>query len=121
MKNLANQLPDAFTDIKKVAKSHIPTRNTPERIDVPIGKFINESKIRLKCDRPINSNDVTPRKKRTQVKHDTLEEAIKMTDQFKIDKSIALEEAHIEREALGEAHVPENFEISVSYVHMREK
>ena len=66
MKNLANQLPDAFTDIKKVAKSHIPTGNTPERIDVPIGQFINESKIRLKCDRPIDLNDVTPRKKRTQ-------------------------------------------------------
>ena len=30
---------------------------------------------------------------RTQEKLGTLEEAIKMTDQFKIDKSIALEEA----------------------------
>ena len=74
-----------------------------------------------------------------------------MIDQFKIDKSIALEkqqimqkapeethieqealeEAHIEREALEEAHierealeetqVPENCEILVSYVHMGEK
>ena len=54
-----------------------------------------------------------------------------MTDQFKIDKSIALEEAqiiqkapeeaHIEREALEEAQVPENCEISVSYVHTGEK
>ena len=60
-----------------------------------------------------------------------------MTDQFKINKSIALkeaqimqkalEEAHIEQEALEEAHIeqeapeeaqtPENCEISVSYVH----
>ena len=66
---------------------------------------------------------------RTQEKLGTLEEAIKMTDQFKIDKSIALEEtqiiqkvieeAHIEQEALEEAHVPENYEISVSYT--REK
>ena len=74
-----------------------------------------------------------------------------MTDQFKIDKSIALkeaqitqkalEEAHIEQEALEEAHieqetpedphierkapeeaqVPENCEISISYVHTGEK
>ena len=64
-----------------------------------------------------------------------------MTDQFKIDKSIALEkaqiiqkapeEAHIEQEALEEAHikqeapekaqVPENCEISISYVHKGEK
>ena len=74
-----------------------------------------------------------------------------MTDQFKIDKSIALEEAqimqkapkeahieqkapeeahieqeayeepHIEQEAPEEAHVPENCEISVSYVQIEEK
>ena len=64
-----------------------------------------------------------------------------MTDQSKIDKSIAPkeaqimkkahEEAHIEQEALEEAHIereapedaqePENCEISISYVHTREK
>ena len=74
-----------------------------------------------------------------------------MTDQFKINKSIALkeaqimqkaleeahieqeapkeahieqeapEEAHIERDALEEAQVPENCEISVNYVHTGEK
>ena len=54
-----------------------------------------------------------------------------MTDQFKIDKSIALEEvqimqkapeeAYIEQEALEEAQVLANCEISVSYVCTREK
>ena len=54
-----------------------------------------------------------------------------MTNQFKIDKSIALEEAqimqktpkeaHIEQEAPEEARVPKNCEISISYVHMGEK
>ena len=64
-----------------------------------------------------------------------------MTDQFKINKSIALEEvqimqkapketyieqeapeeAHVEQEALKEAHVPENCEISVSYVYTGKK
>ena len=64
-----------------------------------------------------------------------------MTNQFKVDKSIALEEAqimqktleeaHIEQEASEEAHieqetseeaqVPENCEISVSYVHTGKK
>ena len=33
----------------------------------------------------------------------------------------ALEEAHIEQEALKEAQVPENCEISVSYVHTGKK
>ena len=44
-----------------------------------------------------------------------------MTDQFKIDKSIALEEAQLIQKALEEAHVAENCEISVSYVHTGEK
>ena len=63
-----------------------------------------------------------------------------MTDQIKIDKFIvpedaqimqkALKEAHIkqeapeeariERETLEKTHVPENCEISLSYVHMGE-
>ncbi|RVW81532.1 Retrovirus-related Pol polyprotein from transposon TNT 1-94 [Vitis vinifera] len=131
LQNLANQLLDAFIDTKKVTKSHIPTANTPARIDVPVRQLTNESKIRLKRGRPVGSNDVTPRKRRTQEKLGTLEETIKMTDQFKIDKSIALEEAqimqktleetYIEQEAPEEAQVPENCEISVSYVQTGEK
>ena len=93
MQNLANQLPYAFINTKKVTKSHILTANTPARIDVPIGQLTNESKIRLKRDRPVDSNDITPQNMRTQEKLDTLKKVIKMTDQFKIDKSIALEEA----------------------------
>ncbi|WJZ90040.1 hypothetical protein VitviT2T_009216 [Vitis vinifera] len=83
LQNLANQLLDAFIDTKKVTKSHIPAANTPARIDVPVGQLTNESKIRLKRDRPVGSKDVTPRKRRTQEKLGTLEETIKMTDQFK--------------------------------------
>ena len=100
LQNLANQLPDAFIDTKKVTKSHIPAANTPARIDVPVGQLTNESKICLKRGRLVGSKDVTHRKRRTQEKLDTLEEAIKMTDQFKIDKSIALEEAQIMQKAL---------------------
>ena len=37
LKSLANQLPDAFIDTKKVTKSDIPVANTLARIDVPIG------------------------------------------------------------------------------------
>ena len=64
-----------------------------------------------------------------------------MTNQIKIDKFIvpedaqimqktlkeahikqeAPEEARIERETLEKTHVPENCEISLSYVHMGEK
>ena len=54
-----------------------------------------------------------------------------MTDRFKIDKSIAPKEAHIEQKAIEKAHVdqeapekaqvPEDCEVSVSYVYMTEK
>ena len=76
-----------------MTKSYISVANTPTRIDALVGQLTNESKIRLKRGRPVGSKDVTPRKRRTHEKLDTLKEAIKMTDQFKIDKSIALEEA----------------------------
>ena len=88
-----------------MTKSHIPAANTPARIDVPVGQLTNESKIRLKRGRHVGSNDVTPRKRRTQEKLGTLEETIKMTDQFKIYKSIALKETQIIQKALEEAHI----------------
>ena len=70
--NIANQLPDAFIDTKKVIKSHIPNVTAPTWITVPKGQLENESKIRLKCGRPIFLKDITPRKRRTQMRIDTL-------------------------------------------------
>ena len=66
LQNLANQLPDAFTDTKKVTKSHVPATNTPARIGVLKGQLANEFKKRLKSGRPFGSKDTTPRKRRTQ-------------------------------------------------------
>ena len=66
MQNLANQLPYAFIDTKKVTKSHITATNAPVRIDVLEGHLANEYKICLKCGRPIGSKDLTPWKRRTQ-------------------------------------------------------
>ena len=36
LQNLANELPDAITDHKKVTRSHIPAVNAPERVQVPL-------------------------------------------------------------------------------------
>ena len=36
MQNLVNELPDAFTDHKKVIRSHIPAVNAPERVQIPL-------------------------------------------------------------------------------------
>ena len=65
LQNLAIQLPDAFTDTKKVTKSHVPATNTPARINVPEGQLENESQKRLKRERPFGSKDTTLRKRRT--------------------------------------------------------
>ncbi|XP_075096297.1 uncharacterized protein LOC142174409 [Nicotiana tabacum] len=50
MQNVANQLPDAFTNLPRVTKSHIPAVNAPIRIDVSVGQYDNEkeSSPRLK-------------------------------------------------------------------------
>ena len=121
--NIANQLPNAFIDTKKVTKSHISTTNTPTWIDVLEGQLANEFKIRLKHGRPIGLKDITPRKRRTQRRIDTPEEVY--------DEQEALVEAYIEQNAfeevrnkeiaLKEVQVPENYEISINYVHNREK
>ena len=60
LQNIANQLPYVFIDIKKVTKSHILVENAPTWIDVPKGQLENESKIRLKRGRYIDSKDITP-------------------------------------------------------------
>ena len=72
-----------------MTKSYIPTTNTPTLIDVPMEQLTNEFKIHIKLGRLVDSKDVTPQKRKTQEKIDIVEEAIKMIDQSKIDKSIA--------------------------------
>src|SRR6266498_2929493 len=36
LQNIANNLPDSFTDLKSVSKSHNPVVNVPERVEIPI-------------------------------------------------------------------------------------
>ena len=81
MQDIANQLPDVFTDSKKIVKSHISAANILARIEVPEGKLINitanESKARLKRGRPVGAKDKIPRKKKTRENQViALEEAI---------------------------------------------
>ena len=77
---IANQLPDAFTDTKRVAKSYIPTANTPARIEIPEIKFENkdthEFKTRQKRGKPIGSKDKNPRKRKVVDNHIDSEENI---------------------------------------------
>ncbi|GJV27053.1 hypothetical protein Tco_1383501 [Tanacetum coccineum] len=54
LQQLANELPDAFTDTKRVTKSYIPALNAPSRIDIP--ETLNESNVCRKHGRPILAN-----------------------------------------------------------------
>ena len=143
LQNIANQLPDSFIDTKKVAKSHIPTTNAPAMINVLEEQLANKSKISLKRRRPICSKDITPRKRKTQMRIDTPEEVhnkqkapIEAFDKQNAPIEVfgeleALVEAYIEQKtpeevrnkelALEEAQVLENYEISINYVHNRKK
>ena len=113
LQNLANQLPDAFVDTKKVTKSHIPAANVQAWVDITEGQKTFESKTRSKRGRPIGSKDITPRKRRTNGKQNDHEES-------NIENQIP-EEIQNEQIAPLEVHVPENNEISISYVHRGEK
>uniref|UniRef100_A0A2N9HZ23 Reverse transcriptase Ty1/copia-type domain-containing protein n=1 Tax=Fagus sylvatica TaxID=28930 RepID=A0A2N9HZ23_FAGSY len=129
---IANQLPDVFTDSKKIVKSHIPTANNPARIEVPEGQLINiaanESKTRLKRGRPVGAKDKIPRKRKIQEKQVAApEEAIPMkqaTNIINLSKNCAHkspeneppEEGTPEELSLEEEQVPENDEISIHYV-----
>ncbi|KAL0533448.1 hypothetical protein IC582_030288 [Cucumis melo] len=66
LQSVANQMPDAFTDTKKMTKSYIPAANAPSRIEIPTQKVdtINESTLRQKRGRPMGSKDKNPRKRK---------------------------------------------------------
>ena len=65
LQQIANQLPDKFSDPKRVTKSQVPAENAPIRIDVSEGPLpTNEPKPCLKRGRPMGSKDKNPRKKR---------------------------------------------------------
>ena len=65
LQEIANRLPDTFNDATKVTASYIPVVNTPTRIHVHEKHKKKDNNVtRLKRDRPIESRDVAPRKKK---------------------------------------------------------
>jgi hypothetical protein len=63
LQGLANELPDAFTDHKRVTRSHISAVNAPERVQVP-QKATNSivSPNPRKRGRPPGAQDKVPRR-----------------------------------------------------------
>ncbi|XP_076952863.1 uncharacterized protein LOC143626771 [Bidens hawaiensis] len=114
LQRLENQLPDAFTDLKRVTKSHIPDTNAPIKISVPEGPLHigNGSNARLKRGRPIGSKDKNPRKKKgANNKHSQIEvEVIQEKESPKKTLDMMVQDEH---------KVPENKEISINYIMSR--
>ena len=77
---ITTQLPDAFTDTKRVTKSYIPAVNAPARIEIPEikpeSKDTHESKTRQKHGRLISSKDKNPWKRKGVDNHIDSEENI---------------------------------------------
>ena len=117
LQRIANELPDAFIDTKRVTKSHIPALNAPARIDIT--KIFNEFNIRRKRRRPLSSKDVNPRKKKEQNKAVgiTPEEVDKIPEEIgsRIPEEIDKTPEEID-EVPEETQVPSDYEISINYV-----
>ena len=133
LQDLADQLPDAFTDPNKVIKSYIPAVNTPAHIEIPIGDSGNAiastSKPSLKRGRPIGSKDSFPRKRKSNKLLTPVEYSF---DEITPEEPITIPSAPIElntlqglketvtRVAVTDQLSPMNEEISINYMNQGE-
>ena len=122
LQEIANQLPDAFTDTKRVTKSYIPAVNAPARIEIPKGQPENEvtheSKTRLKRGRPIGSKDKNPRKRKGADKHNdpNVQECVPEETQNKQECVPEVTQDKTNQEMKNPEDI-ENHEISIDYVN----
>lgn len=118
LQNIANRLPDALIDTKRVTKSYFPAENVPARLEVP-GVTLNQSKacesqLRRKRGRPLGSKDSNPRKRKepdvpinkdadvstSNISEDKIPEVV-------LSKNIEQKEQNLE----------DNYEMSINYAH----
>ena len=113
LQRLANQLPDAFTDSKKVTKSHVPADNAPIKVDVPVGQT-NEIMARMKRGRPIGSRDKNPRKRKGANNENGRVEDMIISDKTSEENQIITNIGVPAETNISEIH--ENEEISINYI-----
>jgi hypothetical protein len=110
LQKIANELSDAFTDTKRVTKSHIPALNAPVRIDVTP----TEVTIQRKRGRPISSKDKNPRNRKEQ------NNTVGVTPAEVIDKIPEEIGSRTPEEVVDkfseETQAPNDYEISINYV-----
>ncbi|KAJ9539390.1 hypothetical protein OSB04_032123 [Centaurea solstitialis] len=135
LQNVADSIPDAFTDIAKVTRSHIPAANVPARLEVPkqghntVGKSVATTHSgsvveavapKRKRGRPLGSVDTRPRKKK---------ESTAQSDPFIINTEnpsheIVSDYSYVHESLLEDTPksilIPENKEISMNYENAHE-
>ncbi|XP_073120754.1 uncharacterized protein [Henckelia pumila] len=107
LQNIANKLPDEFSDVKRVTKSYLPAANSPAHIDVPKETSNDESIARLERGRPIGSKDKNPRKRKG---------ANIMNQHIEISYSLIDNSEKFDHQIPNEVQVLDNEEISINYV-----
>ena len=123
LQSIANQLPDAFTDIKKVTKSHIPAENenAPARIEIPTNEKVveNESIARKKRGRPPGSKDSKLRKlkRKDEIANET--NSMVLTKNQEVENGDNNEGDDIPKEK--EDKSIDNHEMSINYVSSRKQ
>ena len=124
LQDLANQLPDSFTDLKKVTKSHVPAVNVPAQIEISkLNDVASTSKARLKRGRPIGSKDKNPRKRKGTEKVNMIESDLEKTldnDKSENEKCTLEKAQDNDNEIIdNEIENKNDIEISINYVNSR--
>ncbi|KAL2226296.1 UNVERIFIED_CONTAM: Copia protein [Sesamum indicum] len=117
LQSVANRLPEALIDTKKVTKSHIPSENVPARLEVPeaiLNKSnASESQIRRKRDRPLGSKDANPRKRKehiVSINHDA--NVTSSVSKDKIPEVVLSDDSKS-----NEQDLDDSYEMSINYAH----
>ncbi|KAK4386129.1 hypothetical protein Sango_2483500 [Sesamum angolense] len=118
LQSVANRLPDAFIDTKKITKSHIPAENVPAHSEVPEATLIQsktfESKIRWKRGRPLGSKDANPQKRKehiVSINHDANVTTSNVSEN-KIPEVVLSEDSKH-----NEQDLEDSYEMFINYTH----
>ncbi|KAK4397363.1 Secreted RxLR effector protein [Sesamum angolense] len=118
LQNIANRLPDAFIDTKKVTKSHIPAENVTARLEASEATLTqskaSESQIHRKRGRPFDSKDAHPRKRKEHIVSINHDANVTTSNVFedKIPKVILSEDPK-----RNEQDLDDSYEMSINYAH----
>ncbi|CAM9000605.1 unnamed protein product [Rhodiola kirilowii] len=115
LQNVANRLPDAFTDAKKVTKSHIPAENATARLEIPAvtpnKNIASDSQIHRKRGRPLGSKDTVPRKRK---EHARCKKDVEISN-MNANEGETPEEPLPKETEDEDKDIDDNFEMSINY------